>query len=83
MVNAKDKLSDLESGAESEGDFELDEKANPFSGILASDADQNQRQRKKELKANETDAAKRAKLPNEIFDYIHVARCRRLFSLAW
>lgn len=75
MVNAEDKLSDLEFVAELEGDFELDKEADLFSGILASDADQNQNRWKKELKANKTDAAKQAKLHNEIFDYIHVAKC--------
>lgn len=75
VVNAKDKLSDLESVAELEGNFELDKEADLFSRMLASDADQNQRQRKKELNANKTDAAKQAKLLKKIFDYIHVARC--------
>lgn len=83
VVNTKDELSDSESVAKSECDFELDEEADLFSGILASNADQNRRQRKKEVKANQTDVEKRAKLPNEIFDYIYVARCQRLFSLAW
>ena len=83
LINVEDKLSDLEAVAKSEGDFELDEEADLFSGMLASDADQNQKQRKKELKANEIDDAKRAKPPNQIFDYIHVARYRRLFSLPW
>lgn len=83
VLNAEDELSESESVAESECDLELDADADLFSGMLASDADQNRRQQKKELQANQTDAAKRSKLPNEIFDYIHVARCRRLFSLAW
>ena len=73
----------MESIAESKGDFELDKEANLFSGMLASDADQNQRQRKKELKASKIYAAKRAKLLKEIFDYIYVAKCQKLFSLAW
>lgn len=83
VLNVKDELSESESVAESECDLELDEEADLFSGMLASDADQNRRHQKKDLQANQTDAAKRTKLPNEIFDYIHVARCRRLFSLAW
>lgn len=33
--------------------------------------------------ASKTDAQKRANLPEEIFDYIHIAKCRRLFSLTW
>lgn len=38
---------------------------------------------KKRKKAFQTDAAKRDNLPNEIFDYIYAAKCKRLFSLAW
>ena len=83
VLNAEDDLSDAESIAGSEADFEYDEEANLFSGILASDADQDRRERKKELRTSQTNATKRSRLPNEIFDYIHVARCRRLFSLAW
>lgn len=83
IVNDEDKLSDSKSIAKLNSDFELDEEANLFSGILALDVDQNQRQRKKELKANKTDTAKQVKLLNEIFDYIHIAKCQKLFSLAW
>lgn len=83
VLKAEDESSESESVARSEGDFELDKEAVFFSGILATDADQDRRQRKKELQANQTGAAKRSKLPNEIFDYIHVARCQRPFSLAW
>ena len=35
VVNVKDKLSDLESVAELEGNFELDEEADLFFGMLA------------------------------------------------
>lgn len=84
MLNMEEEeLSDLESVAGSECDLELDEEVDLFSRILASDADQNRRQQKKEQQTNLTDTAKRATLLNEIFDYIHIARCRRLFSLAW
>lgn len=83
IVNAEDSLSNLEFVAESERDFKLNEQADLFSRMLASDADQNQRQQKEEFKANKTDAVKRGKLLNEIFDYIHVARCQTPFSLAW
>lgn len=75
MVNAKNKLSNLKFVVKSENDFELDEKANLFLEILALDANQNQRQRKKELKINKTDVVKQAKLFNKIFNYIDIARC--------
>ena len=79
----EEKLSDLESVAGLECDLELNKEVDLFSRILASDADQNRRQQKKELQTNLTNAAKQAKLPNEIFDYIHIAKYRRLFFLAW
>lgn len=33
--------------------------------------------------SNKIEAKKRRNLPNKIFEYIHVARCHRLVSLAW
>lgn len=44
IVNAKYELSDSKSVAKLEGDFELDKEADLFSGMLASDTNQNQRQ---------------------------------------
>lgn len=41
IVNAKDKLSDLELVAKLGSDLELDEEANLFFRMLVSDADQN------------------------------------------
>lgn len=38
---------------------------------------------KKKKQASQTNAAKRAKFPNKIFNYIHIAQCQRLFSLGW
>lgn len=40
VLNAKDKLSDAESMVGLEADFEYNKKADLFSGILASDVDQ-------------------------------------------
>lgn len=59
------------------------EDADLFGKLIITDADENQQKRKKQRQSSKTDAQKRARLPNEIFDYIHVAGCRRLFSLAW
>lgn len=44
VINVKDKLSDSKSVPKSDCDFELDKEANLFSGMLALDADQDQRQ---------------------------------------
>ena len=67
----------------SEADYKLDDKTDLFSEVLALDANQNYEQQKKDLKTSQSDGAKQAKLCNEIFDYIHIARCHRLFFLAW
>ena len=83
MVNAENNLSNLEFVTKLESDFELNKEADLFSRMLVLDANQNQRQRKKDLKANKIDVEKRAKLPHKIFDYIHIASCWKLFFLAW
>ena len=76
MLNVKEEeLSDLESVAGWDYDLEQDEKVDLFSRILALNIDQNQKQQKKEQQINLIDAAKRAKLLYEIFDYIHIAKC--------
>lgn len=80
-LSAEDTFSDSESTAGSEvsseagSDAEFDEEADLFLGVLATEVDQDRKQKKKEPKASQTDASKYAKLSNEIFDYIHVARC--------
>lgn len=82
VVNANEgDLSDSESIASSEADLDIDKGVDLFD--LATDVDQDRSQRKKEKKTSQTDVAKCAKLPNKIFDYIHIARCRKLLSLAW
>lgn len=75
VVNAKDELSNSKFVTKSEDDFELDEEVDLFSRILVSDADQKWRQQKKEVKANQTNTKKLAKLLNKIFNYIYIARC--------
>lgn len=51
--------------------------------LLSTEAETSSHIKKMNKKASSTDAQKRANLPDEIFDYIHVAKCRRLFSLNW
>lgn len=51
--------------------------------ILAIEVETKKQSRSAKNQANKSDLQKRANLPNEIFDYIHVALCTRLFSLAW
>lgn len=66
-----------------EADFEYKKEADLFSGILASNANQDQKEQKKELQTLQTDTTKQSRLPIEIFDYIYVAKYQKLFSLAW
>lgn len=74
VVNANEgDLSNSESIAGSKADFNFDGEVNLFD--RAMDADQDRSREKKKKKTSQTDAAKRAKLSNEIFDYIHVAHC--------
>lgn len=51
--------------------------------LLSTEAKTSSHNKKTKKQAFTTDAQKRANLPDEIFDYIHVAKCRQLFSLAW
>ena len=73
------------SKAGSKADFDLndDEEADLISGILATEADETELNKGKEQKRNKSDAAKRANLSKESFEYIYVARCQRLYALAW
>lgn len=68
-------------GSETDG-FDMED-ADLFSRLIITDADENQLKKKKARQTSKSDAQKRANLPDEIFNYIHVARCRRLFALAW
>ena len=73
VVNAnKGDLSDSESIVGSKADLNIDTGADLFN--LATKADQDQLQQKKK-KTSQTDAAKRAKFLNKIFDYIYVVQC--------
>ena len=89
VLNADDDVSDTsslatsEAGSETDFDINHNDEADLISGVLATEVNETHFNRKKERKISKSDAAKRANLPNEIFDYIYVARCRRLYSLAW
>lgn len=91
MVTAEslpDMPFDTESAANSENE-ELTTHALEDQDLIASvlsiegDQDKFAKQQSRKRTSNKTEAEKRRNLPNEIFEYIHVARYRRLFSLAW
>lgn len=77
--------SDTESAADSENEefgTNASEDHNLVASLLGIGGEESKRQSRKRS-SNKTDAEKRRNLPDEIFEYIHVARCRRLFSLVW
>ena len=87
VLNANNDVTDTDSdagsaagleasaGACSEADFNLDnaDKADLISGVLATEADKSRISKKKEPRSNKSNAAKQANLPDEMFEYIHVA----------
>ena len=75
VLNVEDKLSNLELIVGSQNENELDEETNLFSGVLTTKADQTRRQKKNDYKTSQSNTAKCANLPNEIFDYIYIAKC--------
>lgn len=80
-TTAAEEDLDIESIAGSDEEFDDDEDL--LEALLNIEADEQQKRTKEVKRNNKSDADKRAKLPDEIFDYIHTVKCRRLFSLAW
>lgn len=62
-------------------DFE-EERADILAAVLGTDAEEARKGKHAEKRSSKSDAKKRKNLPDEIFDYIHLACCRRLFSLS-
>lgn len=74
--------SDTESIAKSEvGNINNNADADLMAIFLATKADKNKTNKKKDQKLKQTYATKGAKIIHEIFDYIHITQCKRLFSL--
>lgn len=76
------EISDVESNADSEPEFE-DSATNQLFILLSTEAEEEARSKKEKKKFSKTDTQKREHLSDEIFDYIHFAKCTQLFSLAW
>ena len=51
--------------------------------LLSTEAEMHTRSQKSTKQTSQSDAQKRANLPPEIFDYMHIAKYQRLFSLSW
>lgn len=79
----EEEISESESIIGSEADFDNIDDDDVMATLLATDAEGSRNKAKKDQQTNRTNEKKRENLADEIFDYIHVARCRRLFSLAW
>ncbi len=60
-----------------------DPATNIFLDLLATEVEEDLKAKRAKKQASKTDAEKRAKLPDKLFDYIYAAQCRRLFSFAW
>ena len=82
QVKSAEDQSDLESAAGSDFDEFDDLATTAFLDLLATKAKKDSRVKKSKKRVSRSNAEKRAKLLDEIFDYIHAANCRRLFSLA-
>lgn len=54
---------------------------NLITTLFAIDIDKNRIKNKKDEKTTQTNTAKRTNIPNKIFNYIHIAQCKRVFSL--
>lgn len=81
--NAEDS-SDAESLTSSDVDKDFDDfGTNQLFALFITEAEEESLAKKAKKRTSATDAEKRAKLPNKIFNYIHTAKCQRLFSLDW
>lgn len=82
-TNISDNGSVVESDAEEEDlEHRTINDQDLLLAVLATEVETEKQSRSAKNRANKSDLQKWANLPNEIFDYIHVAPCRRLFSLA-
>lgn len=83
VIEAADEQSDAELAAGSELDEFDDPATNALFDLVATEAEEDLNAKRAKKQASKTDAEKRAKLPDELFNYIHAAQCRKLFFLAW
>lgn len=82
QVESAENHSDLESATSSEFNGFDNPETTIFLDLLTTKANENSQVKKRKNHASKSNAEKRAKLFNEIFDYIYAAKCWRLFSLA-
>ena len=64
-------------------DWDLSDDGDPMATLLATEAEASLEKQKKAWLSKRNHTSKKAKISDDIFDYINIARCRRLFSLAY
>lgn len=87
VASAEDDVPDTDSVAFTEAsgaeyEYDLDVEEDFLANVFATEAEERHTKHRIAKMRASADASTRANIPDEIFDYIHVARCRRLFSLA-
>ena len=82
-TNASD-LSDSGSvmGSDIDDNFE-DPATSQLFALFTTDAEEETQTKKTKKRTSASDAEKRVKLPDEIFNYIHITKCQNSFSLDW
>ena len=77
-------FSDNKSIARSKVDENFDDPiTNQLFTIFTTNIEKETQANRATNRLSATNAEKQAKLPNKIFNYIHTAKCRRLFLLDW
>ncbi len=63
--------------------YGLASETNKFLFLLTTERELEKKKQPINKKISKSNAERHVALPNEIFDYIHVAFCQRLFLLTW
>lgn len=88
MYNADKNSSNTKSIAGSTINLETNfnikniDKIDLISGLIVIEANETQLSKKKKYKNNKLNTAKRANLSKKNFEYIHIAKCRKLYTRA-
>lgn len=82
-ADSEEDISDSESILGSKADLDNVDDDDLMATLLATDVEDSRKKAKKDKQTSCTNEKKRDNLADKIFDYIYVARCRQLFSLAW
>lgn len=81
-ADSEEVVLDSESVLRSKADLENINNNNLIITFLATNAENSCNKGKKDKQTNHTNEKKQDNFADKIFDYIYIAQCRRLFSLA-